>query len=419
MEAAGEFMDHPRYHGIPCERCGLVSPGEFRSCEHRARGACPYVLQEGTPCPGRLPGFLAMAMGFLLLFAFGAMPFLLYAQEREDAHGLIIGTLVLTFAFTIANIFILVGAAFAGLRKSLFYNKAQSRYVETFSIFGLPLAHRLVTLGEVVPLQVGSPPLPLSLAGFLMERCRSIVPPANLEPPPEMQSSTLSKLNEINVQLDHSIAHALLGAIAHLIARSCVVFRSARQEMFSRWYTTAAVDTYYIHPGEGRSDDLGLLEADLLNRILNWRSQQWKVEDTAAPTFADLIKTFQDSDGDFSAYQIRKLLLTDGASRNVFKATREGLLGRLLPKIEPNAEAAGRIEEAQEVIEDAARRLFGVQAGPGAGISRALRKTVFRKSDKTADPLEHQNAALRKKLLYYVVGISFALAIALCCIAYF
>ena len=340
METVREFMDNPRFPGIPCERCGLVSLSKFQSCEHRPGGACPYVLRERALRPASLPGILMIVMGALFLLAFGSMPFLLYPKEDADLGSLIAGILVLTFAFTIANIFVLVGAAFAGLRKSLFHNKAQSRYVETYTIFGLPLAHRLITLGEAVPLEVRVPPLPLSLAGFLMDRPLPVIPSTDLEAPPlEIESKALNRLKSINAQLDQGIANALVGAVVHLVARSCVVFRSASHGIFSRWYTTPSLDIYYIEAGEGRSDDLGLLEADLLNKVLNWRSQEWKVEDTVAPTFPDLIKTFQDSDGDFSAYQIRKLLLTDGEPRRVFSKRSEGLLGKLMPKIEPTAEA--------------------------------------------------------------------------------
>jgi hypothetical protein len=414
METVREFTDNPRFPGIPCERCGLVSLSKFQSCEHRPGGACPYVLREMALRPASLPGILMIVMGVLFLLAFGSMPFLLYPKEDADLGSLIAGILVLTFAFTIANIFVLVGAAFAGLRKSLFHNKAQSRYVETYTIFGLPLAHRLITLGDAVPLEVRAPPLPLSLAGFLMDRPLPVIPSTDLAPPLEIESKALNKLKSINAQLDQGIANALVGAVVHLVARSCVVFRSASHGIFSKWYTTPSLDTYYIEAGEGRSDDLGLLEADLLNKVLNWRSQEWKVEDTVAPTFPDLIKTFQDSDGDFSAYQIRKLLLTDGESRRVFNKRSEGLLGKLMPKIEPTAEAGGKIREAQEVLEDAARRLSREQPGLGNSISLALKKTVFRKHGKVSDPVEKQNAALRRKLLYYVIGISFALALALC-----
>lgn len=358
-----------------------------------------------------------IAMGLVFLFAFGSMPFLLYPKGDADIGSLIAGTLALTFAFTIANMFILAGAAFAGLRKSLFYNKAQSRYVETYTVFGLPLAHRLVTLGDVISVQAATPPLPMSLAGFLMERPPAVILETDPEPPPEIESKTLNKLKSINAQLDQGIAHALVGAVVHLVAGSCAVFRSARQEIFSRWYAIPAVETYYIQTADGHTEDLGLLEADLLDKILNWRSQEWKVEDTIAPTFPDLIKTFQDSDGDFSAYQIRKLLLKDGESRRLFNKRSEGLLGKLMPKIEPAAEAEGIIREAQGVLEDAARRLFREQSGLEASISLALKKTVFRKQGKAADPVEKQNAALRRRLLYYVIGISFTLAFVLCWIA--
>jgi hypothetical protein len=135
-----------------------------------------------------------------------------------------------------------------------------------------------------------------------------------------------------------------------------------------------------------------------------------------APTFADLIMTFQDSDGDFSAYQIRKLILADGESRGIFKKTSEGLLGKLLPKIEPAAEASDDIKEGQKIIEEAARRLH--ESGRlGNDISLALSKTVFKKTEKSPGSLDEQNAALRIRLLYYVIGFSLALAFALSCLA--
>jgi hypothetical protein len=109
--------------------------------------------------------------------------------------------------------------------------------------------------------------------------------------------------------------------------------------------------------------------------------------------------------------------LADNASRKVFINTSEGLLGRFLLKIEPSPEAADKVREAQRVIEDAARQFLGEQSGLGDDLFLALRRTVFKKPDKTADPVQEQNAALRKELLYYVIGISFALALALCCIA--
>jgi hypothetical protein len=177
-------MEDTRDQRISCERCGLVSLRKFRSCELRPGGACPYVLREMAPRPASLPGILMIAMGIVFLFAFGSMPFLLHPKGDTGISSLIVGALVLTFAFTISNIFVLAGAAFAGLRKSLFYNKAQSRYVEAYTLFGLPLAHRLITLGEVLTVEVGIPPLPLSLAGLLMERPLPVILETDPEPPP-------------------------------------------------------------------------------------------------------------------------------------------------------------------------------------------------------------------------------------------
>ncbi len=410
-------MNHPHYGGISCERCGVVSPPKFQSCPHRSKGACPFVLKERTSHPAKLPGFLMTGIGLVFMFGSCLMPFTMYSKGVTGVYSLIVGTLVLTFAFSVSSIFVLFGLASAGLRKSLFYDRAQLRYVETWNILGLPLAYRLVQLGEIIPLQVTCPPLPLSLAGFLMESSQSVFPPLDFETPPEIQSSASARFAEINTQLDQSIAHALLGAIANLIAHSCIVFRRARQETLSRWYAIADADTYYIQAADGRSDDLGLLETELLHRIVTWCSQAWKVDDIIAPTFADLIKTFQDSDGDFSAYQVRKLLLIDGESRKLFAITREGLLGRLLPKIEPTPEAAGRIREAQELIEDFGRRFLGNQSGLGNNILFAVRKTVFGDPDRMGDPVHKENVALRKRLLYYVIVISFALSLVLSGIA--
>ncbi len=157
------------------------------------------------------------------------------------------------------------------------------------------------------------------------------------------------------------------------------------------------------------------MEADLLKKIRNWPGQAWKVEDMIAPTFADLVKSYQDSDGDFSAYQIRKLLLADGESRKVFRKKGEGVLGRLLPEIEPIAEAAVQIQEAQDALEETARRMFRNAGELGNELLLDMRKIVF--GHKLASPMEAEQAALRKRLLCYLIGVSFALAFLLCCIS--
>ncbi len=403
---------------ISCENCGSVTPGALQSCSHRSRGECPYALEQRSTPPARLPGIPLAAMGILFLAGIGALPFLIRSGKPPGVYELLVNFVMLTFGLTVSNVFLVFGLVMAALRRSLFHNHGRERYIEVFSLFGLKLACRVIDLGKPVLIQVRVAPLPLSLAGFLM---RSPLPafmePPSFKLPPGKSSEALARLIETNAQLDRGVVYAMLGAIADLLAHSCIVIRSARQETFPRWLASPSTNTFYLCVGSGQSSDLGLLEADLLEKIRNWGRQQWKAADMIAPTFADLVMTYQDSDGDFSAYQIRKLLLRDGESRNVLKTTGQGFLGRLLPKIEPSADAAGKIGDAQKIIEEAVR-LFHEQGGLEDHIIRALDKAIHRKSDKIPASLDEQNAVLRKKLFLYLIGISFALALVLTCIAY-
>src|SRR3974377_6129 len=176
-------MEHPGHYEISCGRCGLISRRRFLSCDYRAEGACPYVFQGKTSPPGKFPGSIMIGMGLVFLIVLGSMPFLSFSKQHANSPSLVVCTLALTFSFTIAIIFLLVGLVFAGLRRWLFYDAAQLRYVEMLTLWSMPLAHRLVVLGDTIPVQVGSSPLPLSLAGFLMGRSRSVFPVLGLEPP--------------------------------------------------------------------------------------------------------------------------------------------------------------------------------------------------------------------------------------------
>jgi hypothetical protein len=234
---------------------------------------------------------------------------------------------------------------------------------------------------------------------------------------PDPHSTTLKKLQQANLEANISILNALFGALADLLARSRIKVIRARQETFSRWYSISPLETYYIVENERGTGDLGNLEKNLLEKISNWGEQPFDSEDMVAPTPEGLIQTFRDQDGDFSQYQIRKLIIEDGESREVFSKTGKGLWGKLMPVIEPLEGSLEEVKKAQQLIGKTAEYIVQRQTGLGNSLSLAFNKVVLKRFDKTRDPLHRMNSELRKKLLAYIVAISFAFALVLCLIA--
>jgi hypothetical protein len=221
-------------------------------------------------------------------------------------------------------------------------------------------------------------------------------------------------------EVNDGVAHALFGALVHLGGHACIPFRSAREEVHSKWYAMPPVCTHYVFAGESTSGDLGALENDLLSRITGWPGEEWRVNDVIAPTFADLFRSFRDSDGDFSGYQIRTLVLSDGESRGLLTRTGKGFIGKLLPGVEPaSATAARQLDEGQRAITDAARRLFREHPSLGNDVVGALRQVVFGNKPDPPDPAGVQAATIRKKMILYGIGISLVLALTLSLILFF
>lgn len=404
--------------GIHCERCGFVSLKEFQSCPQRETNSCPYILQGQPSFVGCGVGIICFSMGIIFIFGMGILPFSMYRESPVTAFGLITGVLLLTFAFSIANFFVAFGLGCMGIRRWLFCKKDGSSYVELFNIFGFPLAYRLIKLKETVVYSMDLPPLPFSLAGFLKEENIWQQETQKMDNSLSL-SPKLHRFQEMNRRLDSSIANALLGAILTLTAHSCIVIRKVIEEHFSSWYTAPIPprETYYLFPGEGDASGLGMLEEDMMKKIHNWHTRQGKVQDMVAPTVEDWIKTFEDSDGDFSSFQIRKLLIAEGEARQVINKKAEGLLGKLCPTIEIKEEAKESISEVQSILRDSIQRITTEYPSLASHLLSTLKKVVCKEPPKTLDPVEQESSALRKKLLYYIVGISFSLAFVLCLIA--
>lgn len=167
-------------------------------------------------------------------------------------------------------------------------------------------------------------------------------------------------------------------------------------------------------PGKADAAGLGLLEEEIMKKIHSWDKKQGKVQDMIAPTWEDLIKSFEDSDGDFSSYQVRKLVVADGEARQIINKKSQGLLGKLCPTIEPTPEATKPISEVQTILKEFIQKMAAEYPVLVANFTNTLNKIVFKEAPKTLDPVEQQNSTIRKKLMYYIVGISFLLAFVLC-----
>jgi hypothetical protein len=73
-------MQTKQSSSINCEHCGSVSLRGFQSCENRQSGYCPYAFYRKTPCSGKVPGFLMLGMGGMLLLGMGSLPFAIFSQ---------------------------------------------------------------------------------------------------------------------------------------------------------------------------------------------------------------------------------------------------------------------------------------------------------------------------------------------------
>ncbi|NUM36743.1 MAG: hypothetical protein HUU50_19545 [Candidatus Brocadiae bacterium] len=402
-------------NSIHCEQCGLVSLKEFQSCTKRETNACPYVLKGQPSFVGCGVGIISFCMGSIFILAMGILPFNTYKAGTVSAFSLITGILILTFAFSIANFFVALGLGCMGIRRWLFSKQDGSGYVEIFNIFGSPLAYRRITLEETIEMPADLPPLPLSLVGFLKEENVYLQKMQSLANSPS-PSPMANRIQTMNQNLNLTISNALLGAVVNLIAHSCIVVRKAKEENISSWYTVSIPprEIYYLLPGKADAAGLGLLEEEIMKKIHSWDTKQGKVQDMIAPTWEDLIKSFEDSDGDFSSYQVRKLVVADGEARQIINKKSQGLLGKLFPTIEPTPEATKPISEVQTILKEFIQKMAAEYPVLVANFTNTLNKIVFKEAPKTLDPVEQQNSTIRKKLMYYIVGISFLLAFVLC-----
>lgn len=153
-----------------CEECEATQLNQFLSCEKRNIGSCPYVEQK-VKNSASCAGVFIILFAIILLLAFSILPFSLFAKQKQSVgvYGMLIGTLFLTFAYTIISLFILLGIVWSGLKRSLFYSKSTGRYVEVYRLLSIPLSYRIVEMGDTIEYSSSPSLIPLSLAGFLIE----------------------------------------------------------------------------------------------------------------------------------------------------------------------------------------------------------------------------------------------------------
>lgn len=91
-----------------------------------------------------------------------------------------------------------------------------------------------------------------------------------------------------------------------------------------------------------------------------------------------------------------------------------------MPKIEPVLEMKEEVEKAKLHLVEFFEWLFENEEKFGQDILFSLNKVVMGSPDfnQTRSPLDQLNAMVRKKIMLYVVGISFLLSFIMCTFAF-
>mgnify|MGYP007059394232 FL=1 len=342
-----------------CSTCGATTAEELDRCRRDARSDCPFERLPGRARSSVLFGTAVTLVGVAVASAISAVLFVNPPVGTGVAAVvqalLLIG--VYTFVYTIAGVFVGIGMLAALSRRVGLADRAGGRFVEAWTLLGRTLSLQVTELDETVTVpQVETGRLPsASVAALRRVAAESGSTGA--------RASMVERVRH-GGETSRRMVRACLGdALTSLVAGDAVRLRPARVRVVWPFLTrqpTLESDVVLLETRSG-SGVRGALEATLLERIREWPEKS--SADYPLATVRELVRTFGDGDGDFSAQRVLRLVEEEGVSEGWLERRPRLTTTRLLPEpgraLDASASEALTVwSDALDTVRDAEPRLF-------------------------------------------------------------
>lgn len=390
---------------LVCSTCGAATAGDLQSCLRDRPTQCRF---EPLPLRRAAQPLFGLACAFVGVAAAAAITAVLFVAPAQTA-GLeaVLQTVALigiyTFVYGIAGAFVGFGALLGLYRQVELRERDGGRFLQVASLLGRTLSLRVSDVDAPVSLPelTATSSVPASVAALY-----DVVSEAPRERPSDSLAERVGRLSKSS---DRMVEECVEAALLSLVTQGAVRIRPARVRISSRWLPSRATPetaVYLLEPGPNQAVS-GALESLLLERIRAWPTQHQG--DGPFATAAELVRSFEDSEGDFSAWQILRPVEEEAVEQGWFQPRPLLSTKRLLPEPSPAggatvADAARGWTRVRHEVRDREPRVLDE-------IEREIRSALGpRKAPRTA--LESAQSRLRMSLLKRLVLVSAALATA-------
>jgi hypothetical protein len=390
---------------LVCSTCGAATAGDLQSCMRDRPAQCrfePLPLQRAAqPLFGLACAFVGVAVAAAITAVLFVSPAQAAGFEAALQAVALIG--IYTFVYSIASIFIGLGALLGLYRQMELRERDGGRFLQVASLLGRTLSVRVSDVDAPVSLPelTAASSVPASVAALY-----DVVSDAPRERPSDSLAERVERLSRSS---DRMVEECFEAALLSLVAQGAVRIRPARVRISSPWLPSRATPETAVHllePGTNPAVS-GALESLVLERIRAWPTQQQG--DGPFATAAELVRSFKDSEGDFSARQILRPVEEEAVEQGWFQPRPRLSTKRLLPEPSPAggatvADASQDWMRVRQEVRDREPRVLDE-------IEREIRSVLgSRKAPRTA--LESAQSRLRVSLLKRLVLVSAGLATA-------
>ena len=383
-----------------CPKCGASTAGELERCVTSRRADCPFELSPGQEESHLLFGTATLFLG--LVTSVGISAVLFVSPSRAEGIEAVVQALALiciyTFVYSISGIFMALGL-FALLHRRLDLREVEGgRVAQVVSLLGRTLSFQVVDVEE--PLTTVEPassqPVPASVLAL-----RDVVEGADQA---GRTSSFAQRMERVGKTADRIAEECLEVALVSLVAHGAVRVRPARVRVVWPFLSRSPVADMRIHLFEAGPEPApdGALETLLLEQIRAWPESEQA--DYPFATTRELVETFKDSEGDFSAHRIVRAVEDDGVARGWFDRRPRLSVKRLLP--EPSRSGSAHGPELARDWRWILEELRGREPAVLRDVRREIDSVIDRSGKAHANDLDRAQSRLRTALAKRLVGVS-------------
>jgi hypothetical protein len=323
-----------------CPKCGTFTAASLKRCLRDQKDQCQFESLSRQRKSHPVFGFVCLSFG--ILAALGISTVLFVNPGREEGFMAIVQALVLigvyTFVYTIAGVFFVVGLLLLFYRQQDLRDKSGNRFVQIASLLGKTLSFQVVDFEPpaVVTRYPTPPTIPASVAAL-----HHVISEARLH---TSSGSIVERLTHLNDVSDRLTQECLKSTMVSLMVRGAIKVRPAHASVVWPFLSKSAAFTTHTYLLEAVPEQTasGALESLLWERTRDWLKREQG--DYPLATVRELVKTFEDSDGDFSSYQILRAVEEEAVKNSWFNRRPRFSFKRSLP--EPNVQEGATIQEA-------------------------------------------------------------------------